>query len=283
MTKGRIQTFLKRNWAYFALVPFVLFTLFPFAWMAMTSIETDEELYDMSGNAFILEKGATSSHYLFLLTKTLFKTWFANSLIVSSVVVLITILISIPAAYSLARIKFPGASTIGTGIFLTYLIPPTLLFIPLYTVITFLRTANSLLSLIVTYPTFTIPFSTWLLIGFFSNLPRELEEAAMIDGASWLQSLVKIVLPLSIPGVITSVIFCFTASWGHLIYALAFVSRSSQQTLPVALISKLIRGDVFFWGALMAAGLLASVPVVIIYAFLLDYYVAGLTKGAMKF
>ena len=244
---------------------------------------TDAELYDISGNAFVLEMGATSKHYEFLFTKTLFKTWFVNSLIVSFVVVCITILVSIPAGYSLARIKFRGASPIGTSIFLTYLVPPTLLFIPLYSVVTFLRTANSLLALILTYPTFTIPFATWLLIGFFSNLPRELEEAAMIDGATWLQSMIKIVLPLSVPGVVTSVIFCFTSSWGHLIYALAFVSSSSQQTLPVALISKLIRGDVFFWGALMAGALFSSVPVVLVYAFLLDYYVAGLTKGAMKF
>jgi len=264
-------------------IPFAVFALSPFIWMLITALQSNKELYNLASNPFIIEEGITFEHFGFLFNKTLFKTWFANSAIVSGTVTSISILVSVFAGYSLTRIKFRGAKTIGLGVFLTYLVPPTLLFIPLYRIVSFLGVGNSILSLILTYPTFTIPFSTWLLMGYFSNIPRELEEAAMIDGASWLQSLLKVTFPLAIPGIVAATLFCFTLSWAHLIYALAFISQSSRKPLTSAMIADLIRGDIFYWGPLMAGALLASVPIVFVYSFLLDYYVAGLTKGAVKF
>lgn len=279
----KINTFFKRKWAYFAVAPFTVFAIFPFIWMLITALQPSKELYNMASNPFIIEGGITFEHFGFLFNKTLFKTWFVNSATVSVTVTSISILVSVFAGYSLTRIKFWGAKTIGLGVFLTYLVPPTLLFIPLYRIVSFLGVGNSILSLILTYPTFTIPFSTWLLMGYFSNVPRELEEAAMIDGASWLQSLLKVTFPLAIPGIVAATLFCFTLSWAHLIYALAFISASGQKPLTSAILGELIRGDIFYWGPLMAAALLGSVPIVFVYSFLLDYYVAGLTKGAVKF
>jgi len=260
---------------------FLIITLFPFVWMFITSIKPNAELYNVRMNPLYVLK-PTLEHFRYLMRETIFLTWAYNTLYVSILSTAISLVTGIMAGYALSRLRFRGAGGMAVGIFVTYLVPPTLLFIPLADVVRAFGLLDSPWSLILTYPTFLIPFSTWLLMGYFKTIPRELEECAMIDGATRLQALVKIVLPLALPGILSAGIFAFTLSWNEFIYALVFLSSTNIKTIPVGVVSELIRGDVFFWGPLMAGALLGSVPVAIIYSFFVEYYVAGLTAGAVK-
>ena len=260
---------------------FLIVTLFPFLWMFITSIKPNAELYNVRMNPlYVLHP--TLEHFRYLLRETIFLTWAYNTLYVSILSTAISLVTGIMAGYALSRLRFRGAGGIAVGIFVTYLVPPTLLFIPLADVVRTFGLLDSPWSLILTYPTFLIPFCTWLLMGYFKTIPRELEECAMIDGATRLQAMVKIILPLALPGILSAGIFAFTLSWNEFIYALVFLSSTEIKTIPVGVVSELIRGDVFFWGPLMAGALLGSVPVAIIYSFFVEYYVAGLTAGAVK-
>jgi multiple sugar transport system permease protein len=260
---------------------FLIVTLFPFFWMLITSIKPNAELYNVRMNPLYVLK-PTLDHFRYLMRETIFLTWAYNTLYVSILSTAISLVAGILAGYALSRLRFKGAGGMAVGIFVTYLVPPTLLFIPLADVVRAFGLLDSPWSLILTYPTFLIPFSTWLLMGYFKTIPRELEECAMIDGATRLQAMVKIILPLALPGILSAGIFAFTLSWNEFIYALVFLSSTDIKTIPVGVVSELIRGDVFFWGPLMAGALLGSVPVAIIYSFFVEYYVAGLTAGAVK-
>jgi multiple sugar transport system permease protein len=260
---------------------FLIVTLFPFFWMFITSIKPNAELYNVRMNPLYVLK-PTLEHFRYLMRETIFLTWAYNTLYVSILSTAISLVTGIMAGYALSRLRFRGAGGMAVGIFVTYLVPPTLLFIPLADVVRAFGLLDSPWSLILTYPTFLIPFSTWLLMGYFKSIPRELEECAMIDGATRLQAMVKIILPLALPGILSAGIFAFTLSWNEFIYALVFSSSTNIKTIPVGVVSELIRGDVFFWGPLMAGALLGSVPVAIIYSFFVEYYVAGLTAGAVK-
>ncbi len=259
----------------------LILALFPFYWMLITSLKDNQELYDVSNNPFVVLHPVLE-HYVFLFKETAMATWMVNSLVVAIASCSISLVCSILGGYALARLRFPGASSLGWLIFITYLVPPTLLFLPLTELINRFRLVDNLWSLILTYPTFLIPFGTWLLIGYFKGIPRELEESAMIDGASRIVAMLRIVVPLALPGILSVGIFAFTLSWNEFIYALVFLSDAAHKTVPVGVSSELIRGDVFFWGELMAGALLGSVPVAIIYSFFVDYFVAGLTAGAVK-
>jgi multiple sugar transport system permease protein len=224
----------------------------------------------------------TLGHYELLSRDTLFWSWFVNSLIVSLAATVISVVLGVLAAYPLARLKFPGSDSFGVAIFITYLVPPSLLFLPLSTVVARLGLSDSLWSLVVTYPTFLVPFCTWLLMGYFRTVPKEIEECAMLDGCNRLQTLVKILLPVAIPGVICAALFAFTLSWNEFLYALVFVSPAELKTMTVGVFSELIRGDIYYWGGLMAGACIGSLPIVVAYVFFLDYYVSGLTAGAVK-
>jgi multiple sugar transport system permease protein len=264
------------------LLPFLLFALFPFYHMTLTSLKTDAELYDRTSVPLLIRQGMTLEHYQKLLWDTAFLTWTKNSLMITAIATSLSVVIGTIAAYALARLRFFGVSSFGTGIFVTYLVPTSLLFLPLAQVVNWLGLADSKWSLVVTYPTFLVPFCTWLLMGYFRTVPKEVEECAMVDGATRVQALFRIVLPIAIPGLVCAVLFAFTLSWNEFIYALTFTSSSDQFTASVGVTSELIRGDIYFWGSLMAGAVLGSVPIVIIYVFFLDYYVSGLTAGAVK-
>jgi multiple sugar transport system permease protein len=265
-----------------ALVPFLVFALFPFYHMALTSLKQDRELYDRHAVPLIIKQGPTLEHYTKLLWDTEFLTWTKNSLLVTMLSTTASVIMATVAAYALARLKFFGVGTFGTGIFITYLVPTSLLFLPLAQVINWLGIADSKWALVLTYPTFLVPFCTWLLMGYFRTVPKEVEECAMVDGATRIQALWRIVLPITIPGLVCAALFAFTLSWNEFIYALTFTSSSDQITASVGVTSELIRGDIYFWGQLMAGAVLGSVPIVFLYVFFLDYYVSGLTAGAVK-
>jgi multiple sugar transport system permease protein len=267
---------------YANIVPFVFFALFPFYFMLITSLKSDTELYNLKSVPFLVQTGVITDHYRFLLFRTEFLTWMQNSLIVSVTATAASLLISILAGYSLARLRYRGAGSFGTAVFITYLVPPTLLFLPLSQVVVWLGIADSIWALIVTYPTFLVPFSTWLLMGYFRTIPREVEECALVDGASRMQALWRIVLPMAVPGIVCAALFGFTLTWNEFIYALTFVSQTAHKTAVVGVTADLIRGDIYYWGSLMAGAVLASLPIVIIYVWFLDYYVSGLTAGAVK-
>ena len=267
---------------HLGLLPFLIFAIFPFYHMALTSLKTDGELYDREAAPLLIRKGPTLEHYKKLIWETAFVTWTKNSLIVTGIATTVSVVIGTIAAYALARLQFFGVGTFGTGIFVTYLVPTSLLFLPLAQVVHWLGLADSKWSLVVTYPTFLVPLCMWLLMGYFRTVPKEVEECAMVDGATRLQALWRIVLPMAIPGIICAVLFAFTLSWNEFIYALTFVSSSDQVTASVGVTQELIRGDIYFWGGLMAGAVLASIPIVILYVFFLDYYVSGLTAGAVK-
>jgi multiple sugar transport system permease protein len=275
-----------RRWAlyasYFFLFLFIIFFLFPPYYMLITSFKTNEEISSLAGNPWIINMAPTLDHYTNLLFNTSFLTYFKNTVIVALCTVAITMVVSILAAYSLARMRFLGSATLATGVFLTYLVPETLLFIPLFKVVGGLGLLNSYWSLVLVYPTIAVPFCTWILIGYFSSIPRELDEAAMIDGCNTFQMLVKVFIPVTLPGIIAATIFAFTVAWAQFLYPLAFLYSEDQLTLTVGTVTTLIRGDVYHWGGLMAGALLAAAPPVIVYAFLMDYYIAGLTSGATK-
>jgi multiple sugar transport system permease protein len=269
-------------WTHLALVPFLLFALFPFYHMALTSLKTNRELYDREAVPLLIRQGVTLEHYTRLLRDTEFLTWTKNSLLVTLLATTVSVVIGTIAAYALARLRFFGVRAFGTGIFVTYLVPTSLLFLPLAQVVNWIGLADSKWALVVTYPTFLVPFCTWLLLGYFRTVPKEVEECAMVDGATRIQALIRIVLPIAIPGLVCAALFAFTLSWNEFIYALTFTSSSDQITASVGVTSELIRGDIYYWGQLMAGAMLASVPIVILYVFFLDYYVSGLTQGALK-
>jgi multiple sugar transport system permease protein len=266
---------------YAPLIPFLFFALFPFYFMLVTSLKSDMELYDLEAIPFLILKGIDFSHYLYLFS-TSFLTWMKNSILVSSLSTMISVSVGIFAAYSLARLRFPAANSFGTGIFITYLVPTSLLFLPLSRVVYSFGLADSKWALVLTYPTFLVPFSTWLLMGYFRTVPKEVEECAMVDGCTRLQALIRVVLPMAIPGIICAILFSFTLSWNEFIYALTFTSSTEELTATVGITTELIRGDIYYWGSLMAGAMMGSIPIVLVYVFFLDYYVSGLTAGAVK-
>ena len=276
------QPLLRKVLLHLGLLPFLLFAIFPFYHMTLTSLKTDRELYDRASVPLVISQGPTLEHYQKLLWESAFLTWTKNSLVVTMIATAISVVIGTIAAYALARLKFVGVGAFGTGIFVTYLVPTSLLFLPLAQVVHWVGLADSKWSLVLTYPTFMVPFCTWLLMGYFRTVPKEVEECAMVDGATRLQALWRIVLPMAIPGLVCAVLFAFTLSWNEFIYALTFTSSSEEITASVGVTSELIRGDIYFWGQLMAGAVLGSVPIVILYVFVLDYYVSGLTAGAVK-
>jgi len=265
---------------YLPLGAFLFVLLFPFYWMAMTAFKPDEELLSREGNPFWISN-PTLAHVGKLLFDTQYPEWLWNTILVSVVSTFLSIVISVLAAYAIERLRYRGSRYVGAGIFLAYLVPPSILFIPLATMVYKLDLFDTRLALILTYPTFLIPFCTWLLMGYFKSIPFELEECALIDGASRFQILVKIVLPLAIPGLISAGIFAFTLSWNEFIYALTFVSSSEVKTVPVGVVTELVEGDIYHWGSLMAGALFGSLPVAALYSFFVEYYVSGLT-GAVK-
>lgn len=274
------------RWSYFFLVLFVIFFLTPPLYMLITSLKTSQEISAITNPWWVFDP--TLSNYRELLGSSTFLTFFRNSAVVSVSVVIITMLISVPAAFALSRMRFWGSTVLATGVFLTYLIPETLLFIPLFKMmavfneLTGIELINRWWVLLILYPTLTVPFCTWIMIGYFASIPKELDEAALIDGATWTQTLTKIFIPVALPGLIAATIFAFTVSWAQFLYPLAFTTSESQLVLPVGIITTLIKGDVFNWGQIMTGALLGAAPPLIIYAFLMDYYIAGLTAGATK-
>lgn len=266
---------------YAPLIPFLIFALFPFYFMLVTSLKSDMELYDLEAIPFLIRQGIDFSHYTYLLS-TSFLTWMKNTILVSALSTVISVTVGILAAYSLARLRFPGANSFGTGIFITYLVPTSLLFLPLSRVIHGFGLIDSKWALVLTYPTFLVPFSTWLLMGYFRTVPREVEECAMVDGCTRFQALIRVVLPIAIPGIICAILFSFTLSWNEFIYALTFTSSTEELTATVGITTELIRGDIYYWGSLMAGAMLGAIPIIVVYVFFLDYYVSGLTAGAIK-
>ena len=266
---------------YLPLAAFLFFALFPFYWMLISSFKANPELYNLRANRLWL-KNPTLEQFRELFAKTAVLRWLWNSFFVSFLTALISMTFGIMAGYALARLKFPGAQAFGLATFITYLVPTTLIFIPLASVVQYLGLSNSIWSLVVTYPTFLIPFCTWMLIAYFKSIPRDMEECAMIDGCGRIGAMVRIVLPMAIPGVIFSAMFSFTLSWNEFVYALTFISTTTHKTMSVAVPTELIRGDAYFWGELMAASLVGSVPVALLYSFFMDYFVSGLTAGALK-
>ncbi|HEY5278739.1 MAG TPA: carbohydrate ABC transporter permease [Pseudolabrys sp.] len=275
-----------RRWAliasYVCLILFAIFFLIPPYYMIVTAFKTDAEVARMATNPWIIADGFTLDQFKILLTQTDFLIYFKNTAIVTVCVVCITMVVSVLAAFSLGRMKFWGSGILATGIFLTYLVPDTLLFIPLFQIVKALGLLNSYWGMVIVYPTLTVPFCTWIMIGYFQSIPKELDEAALIDGAGHMQMLTKIFIPVALPGIIAATIFAFTVSWAAFVYPMAFLYSSDQQVLTVGTVTSLIRADVYKWGMLMAGALVAAAPPLIIYAFLMDYYIAGLTAGATK-
>jgi multiple sugar transport system permease protein len=259
---------------------FLFVLLFPFYWMVITSLKPNEELLSREGNPFWVHN-PTLAHIKKLLFDTDYPAWLWNTMLVAVVATTVSLFCSVLAAYAIERLRFRGSRYVGMAIFLAYLVPPSVLFIPLAAMVYQLHLFDTRLALILTYPTFLIPFCTWLLMGYFKSIPFELEECALIDGASRLQILVKIILPLAVPGLISAGIFSFTLSWNEFIYALTFISSSEVKTVPVAVVTELVEGDVYHWGSLMAGALFGSLPVAVLYSFFVEYYVSGLT-GAVK-
>jgi multiple sugar transport system permease protein len=266
---------------YLPLGFFLVVMLFPFYWMAITSIKPNRELYNAKIMPLIVHQ-PTLKHYVDLLTQTSFLTWTYNTMLVAVITTVVSLVLGTMMAYPLARMRFPGAAVLAIGIAATYLVPQPLLFIPMSDIINRLDLGNTLTAVMLTYPTLLVPFCAWLLMGYFKSVPRELEEAARIDGASRFQAMARVVLPLCTPGLLSAGIFAFTLAQNEFLYALIFLTKSEIRTVPVGAITELIRGDVFYWGQLMAAALLGSIPVALIYSFFVDYYVEGLTAGSVK-
>ena len=268
---------------YLIVGPIALVLAYPFYWMLWTALKTDGDLYNVDNNPYGFGNGSpTGNNFRFLFEETQYGQWLQNTVVVGIVVVVITLVLALPAGYALARLSGTWGQTMGIGIFLTYLVPPTLLFLPMSRVVSELGLQNRLLSLIVVYPSFTVPFSIWLMMGFFKTIPRELEDAALIDGASRLGSLVRVVFPISLPGILTVVIFSFSLVVNEFVYAVTFISTSANRTVSAGVPTELIRGDVFYWGALMAAALIPSIPLALLYNTFLDRFIAGFTGGAFR-
>jgi len=273
----------KRVLVYAGLCFYAFIAGLPVYWMFITTFKPDQDLYNLrSFPLFFNERGVTWDHVSLLFNRTGYWVWIKNTFLVSAAVVLITLIFAVPAGYALARLRFRGAESLTIGIFMTYLVPTTLLFLPLVKVISWLGLFDKLGALIVAYPTFTIPFCTWLMAGFFKTIPFEIEEAAMVDGCSRVGAIVRVIMPLSLAGMLTVAIFAFTLSMQDFVYALTFVSSSDQKVVNIGVVTELIRGDVFYWGSLMAGALIAGVPVAILYSFFLDYFIKGITGGAVK-
>jgi multiple sugar transport system permease protein len=269
--------------------PFAILLAFPFYWMLWTAFKTDQDLYNVDNIPFGFANGSpTTKNFAFLFHHTAYPQWVENTVLVGIAVVVITLVLSLPAGYALARLSGPFGQSLGVGIFLTYLVPPTLLFLPLSYVIAHFPLGghrglqDSLWSLVLVYPSFTVPFSTWLLMGFFKTIPRELEDAARVDGASRLATLLRVVFPISLPGILTVVIFSFSLVVNEFVYSLAFITRTPEKTISTGVFTDLIRGDVFFWQALMAATLLPSIPLALLYNVFLNRFIAGFTGGAFR-
>jgi multiple sugar transport system permease protein len=266
---------------YLVVGPIALVLAYPFYWMLWTALKTDADLYNVDNNPYGFGNGSpTDRNFRFLFEETEYGQWLQNTVVVGIVVVIITLVLALPAGYALARLSGSWGQTMGIGIFLTYLVPPTLLFLPMSRVVSELGLQDRLLSLMVVYPSFTVPFSIWLMMGFFKTIPRELEDAALIDGASRLGSLVRVVFPISLPGILTVVIFTFSLVVNEFVYAVTFISTSANRTVSAGVPTELIRGDVFYWGALMAAALIPSIPLALLYNTFLDRFIAGFTGGA---
>ena len=275
----------QRRWAlrgaYAALSVFVVMFLVPPFYMLVTSLKTSAEISGQRVSPWIVAH-PTLANFVDLIEDHNFEMFFFNSIKVTVCVVALSMVISVLAAFALARMRFFGSSLLATGVFLTYLIPDSLLFIPFFQIIGKLGLINNAWAMVLVYPTLAVPFCTWIMIGYFASIPKELDEAALIDGASWMQILLRVFIPVAMPGIIAATIFAFTVSWGQFIYPLAYLYSSDQMLLTVGIISDLIRGDTFAWGKIMAGSLMAAAPPVVIYAFLMDYYIAGLTAGATK-
>jgi multiple sugar transport system permease protein len=274
------------RWSYFFLVVFAIFFLTPPVYMLVTSLKTSQEISAATNPWWVNDP--TLANYRELLGSAQYLVFFRNSALVSIVVVAITMLISVPAAFALSRMRFWGSTILATGVFLTYLIPETLLFIPLFKMfavfkeLTGIQIINKWWVLLLVYPTLTVPFCTWIMIGYFASIPKELDEAALVDGASYRQILLRVFIPVALPGLIAATIFAFTVSWAQFLYPLAFTTSADQLVLPVGIVTTLIKGDVFNWGQIMTGALLGAMPPLVIYVFLMDYYIAGLTAGATK-
>jgi len=274
------------RWSYFFLALFAIFFLIPPLYMLITSLKTSAEISAASNPWWVYHP--TLGNFVELLSSPQYLTFFRNSALVSLIVVAVTMLISVPAAFALSRMRFWGSVALATGVFLTYLIPETLLFIPLFKMFalfnewTDIQLIDRWWVLLPLYPTLTVPFCTWIMIGYFASIPRELDEAALMDGANYRQILLRVFIPVALPGLIAATIFAFTVSWAQFLYPLAFTTSADQLVLPVGIITSLIKGDVFNWGQIMAGALLGAAPPLLIYAFLMDYYIAGLTAGATK-
>ena len=274
------------RWSYLCLSMFAIFFLMPPLYMLITSLKTSAEISAATNPWWV--QHPTIGNYLELLGSWQYLTYFRNSTLVSLIVVAITMLISVPAAFALSRMRFWGSVVLATGVFLTYLIPETLLFIPLFKMFavineyTGIQLINRWWVLLLLYPTLTVPFCTWIMIGYFASIPKEIDEAALMDGANYRQILTRVFIPVALPGLIAATIFAFTVSWAQFLYPLAFTTSADQLVLPVGIITSLIKGDVFNWGQIMTGALLGAAPPLIIYAFLMDYYIAGLTAGATK-
>ena len=267
---------------YLGLLPFVIIAVFPVYWMAITAFKSDNDLVNPAVFPFWFHQSPTLEHFTYLFQHTYYGSWLYNTMAIAFWVSVITLAAAVPAGYALARLGLPGAENMGIGIFLGYLIPPVLLFIPLSRVVSISHLIETKWALVLVYPTFTIPYCTWLLSGFFKTVPPEIEEAALVDGCGRLAALIRVVLPVSIAGILTAVIFAFTLTMQDFLYALVYVSISDQKPVPLGVATDLIRGDVYFWGSLMAGALFVGIPVAILYSFFLDQFIAGITGAAVK-
>jgi multiple sugar transport system permease protein len=268
---------------YLVVGPFAILLAFPFYWMLWTALKTEQDLYNIENVPFGFSQGSpTVNNFTFLFEETQYLRWLGNTALVGAIVVLITLAVSLPAGYALARLSGRWGQSLGVGIFLVYLVPPTLLFLPLSRVIAELGLQDRLGSLILVYPGFTIPFSTWLLMGFFKTIPRELEDAALVDGASRLRTLRSVIFPISLPGILTVVIFSFSLVVNEFVYAVSFITASDSKTISTGIYTELIRGDVFYWGALMASTLIPAIPLALLYNVFLDRFIQGFTGGAFR-
>ncbi len=269
-------------WIYSALTPYVVIAIFPIYWMAITAFKQDPDLYRMDQFPLWFHLPPTLKHFSYLFYSTNYGAWIVNTMVIAVWVAVITLLIAVPAGYALARLRIPGAENLGIAVFMTYLVPGIILFIPLARVVAMLGLQDSWWALVLVYPTITIPFCTWLLMGFFKTVPMEMEEAARVDGCGYLGALLRVVLPVSVPGILTAVIFAFTLSMQDFLYGLAFVAPGDQKPVTVGVPTELIRGDVYYWGSLMAAALMVGLPVAILYNFFLDRFIQGITGGVGK-
>jgi multiple sugar transport system permease protein len=276
------RTLRRKLSTYLVVGPFAIVLAYPFYLMLVTAFKTNKDLYNEQHNPLIFNDPPTLKNLDFLFTETQYGRWLFNTTLVGLVIVAVTLAAAVPAGYALARLAGRWGQGLGVGIFLTYLVPPTLLFLPLSRVIAEVGLQDSLVSLMLVYPSFTIPFATWLLMGFFKTIPRELEDAARVDGASRIGTLWRIVLPLSIPGILTVVIFTFSLAFNEFVYALTFISTSSHKTISIGVPTELIRGDVFFWQGLLAAALIPSIPIALLYNVFLDRFIQGFTGGAVR-